>query len=252
MKRAFGLLLCALLASPLHAAPLPQPEQDYAADFILTVSHDAGRAPMKIPGRIYFSAGKERRESRMMGRTSVSIRRPQENLFWVLMPERRMYLESSGADIDKQKDPSDPMLDGDFQLEKIGTEKLNGVATDKYRFSSVDKRGNQTSGYIWLTRENIPLKMEGSTSQQGRSSRFASELSNLELASQPAELFEIPAGYQKLQTPSMVGGMGNLQGNSTMLPDAPAAPDGGMGMSPEDLKKLQQQLEQFQKQMQQQ
>ncbi len=249
----FSLVMGSLLAFSAVASPLPEPTVDYAADIVLTVSQDQGQAPMTIPGRLFYSAGNERRESAMMGRKSISIRHGKEDRFYVLMPERRMYLESSGSGTKKQKDPSAAMLDGDVNLEKVGSEMVNGIPADKYQFNSLDQKNNQTTGYLWFSEDWIPLKMEGTTRQQGRTSRFASELSNLEIAQQPASLFSIPPGYTKLQTPSMIGGMGNLQGDNTMLPDGPAGNAGaGMGMSPEDLQKLQQQLEQFKKQMQQQ
>jgi hypothetical protein len=117
----------------------------------------------------------------------------------VLMPQQHLYVEQSRPQIPGQgvaffrpKDVNDAC--GEWRkvartetgkCSKIGSATLNGRDTVKY--SNVAK-GETT--YVWLdTKLHFPVKWQGPVS--------ASELRNIQEGPQPAELFEIPAGYTK-------------------------------------------------------
>jgi hypothetical protein len=117
----------------------------------------------------------------------------------VLMPQQHLYVEQSRPQIPGQgvtffqpKDVNDGC--GEWRkvarsqigkCRKIGSESVNGRDTLKYE--SVSK-GETT--YVWLdTKLHFPVKWQGPVS--------TSELRNIHEGPQPAELFEIPAGYTR-------------------------------------------------------
>jgi outer membrane lipoprotein-sorting protein len=244
-----SLILLTLFAGAVIAATLSPPQKDYSADFLIKVT-EGGGAPMTIPGKIYYSKGKERRESESMGQKSISISRPDKNVLWILMPEKSMYMEQPLGDKQAQKDPMAVVRDDNVEITRVGSERVNGVKTDKYRMTSTDSQAESMEGFLWLSKENIPIRMEGTSRQRGHTTHFVSDTTNLKIGRLSSSLFEIPSGYQRLQIPSFGGlGMGMPSGKSTMQPDAPQEGTGGMNLSPEQMKQFQMQMEQLKKQM---
>lgn len=76
---------------------------------------------------------------------------------------------------------------------KIGNETVNGRNTVKYE--GTNAKGE--TGYVWLDPKlRFPVKWQGKDGSGG-------ELRNIQEGSQPASLFEIPAGYKKFEMPNM-------------------------------------------------
>lgn len=246
-KVMLPLSLVLLLVIPGNAATFKQPQKDYSADFTMQVPQGQSGETMTIPGKVYYSKGKERRETEMMGRKSISIRRDDKKLFWILMPQQRMYMQHS-LDEQQQNDPTAAIHDGDIELKKLGREKVNGVMTDKYKMRVKDPKAKPMEGFIWLSKENVPIRVEGTSQESGEKGHFVIDTTNLKFGHQAGSLFEIPAGYQRMQMPTFGGG-GFGPGKSTMQPDAPAPGKSGMNISPEQLKQFQLQMEQMKKQM---
>lgn len=190
-----AVLLC--FASLATAAPLPPPSVDYSADReIVTAQGD-------LVGRVYHAGGKERAEMEMGGMKMITIIRPDRQLIWTLMPMQKMYQE---LDFDDEP-PMGPQLSAappqDMTISKVGSEKVEGHDTTKYQLTLADE---SASGFIWLTRDNIPVKMDMLSEDGGQKIRMQMTLKNLKIGKQDPALFELPAGYQKL--PSMGGLMG--------------------------------------------
>jgi hypothetical protein len=79
---------------------------------------------------------------------------------------------------------------------KAGTETVNGRSCVKYEGTNA----NGETGTVWLDPKlRFPVKWQGKNSETW-------ELRNIEEGSQPASLFEIPAGYTKFD----MGGMGGM------------------------------------------
>ena len=238
--------LVILLVIPGHAATFKQPEKDYSANFLMKVTQGQGGETMTIPGKVYYSKGKERRETEMMGHKSISIRRDDKKLFWILMPGQRMYMQHS-LDEQQKDDPTAAIYDGDIKMTKLGREKVNGVMTDKYKMTMTDPQEKPMEGFIWLSKENVPIRVKGTSQEGGEKNHFVVDTTNLKFGRQPGSLFEVPAGYQRMQMPSFGGG-GFGPEKSTMQPDAPSPGKSGMEISPEQLEQFQLQMEQMKKQ----
>jgi len=77
---------------------------------------------------------------------------------------------------------------------KVGSETINGRSAVKYE--GTNAKGE--TGAVWLDPKlRFPLKWEGKNGNSG-------ELRNIQEGSQPASLFEIPAGYTKFDMGNMM------------------------------------------------
>jgi len=197
-----GVWALLLAGTPVLAAELPRPTVDYAADVVMQITHGAGGEPMTVSGKLYASGEKERRETTVMGRTSVVITHRDQQMSWVLIPERSMYMEhrSDGQDAD----PYAAWAKAGVTLTKLGKERINGVEATKYRADVAAQDGHTDSGLLWLTQENIPVRMEAEIAEEG-SDRLRIDYMNIKVGKQDAALFEIPAGYHKMEIPQLGG-----------------------------------------------
>jgi len=235
-----------VLAAPVFSLTLQQPQKDYSADFVVQVTIGQ-EEPLTIPGKVYYSKGKERRETVMMGRKNITIRREDKTLLWTLMPENRMYMEHSLDGDSRDRDPAMMVRENDVEITQVASEKVNGVQTVKYRMRVTDPQSEPIEGFIWLSKDNIPVRIEGESTEGGERNQFVIDTKNIQLGPQSSYLFELPAGYQRMQMPAFGNSFGARKG--TMQPDAPSSSDSSMEISPEQMKQFQLQMEQLKKQM---
>lgn len=189
-----GLLV--LVSSSLVAlqAQAPQP---FAADFVM--SQKQGQT---ATGKMYFAAPKIRMEMTSRRQSIIVIVNGLTKTNYVVMPHQHMYMESRFDQpnpmmgrmprVDGSFDPRNPCPDG--TCKKVGTETLNGRVCDKWEFT--DKNGSSRTAWI-DQRLYFPIK---NVNADGTSTEF----SNIKEGPQDAFLFEVPAGYQKID----LGGMG--------------------------------------------
>ena len=125
----------------------------------------------------------------------------------VLMEQQHMYMEMPAA-MASQRDPYKFFRAGDVDnacpdwlamswnkgatCHKVGSETVNGRSTVKYE--GTNSKGD--SGTVWLdSKLRFPVKW------QEKSGGF--ELRNIQEGTQPASLFEVPAGYTKFDMGAM-------------------------------------------------
>lgn len=202
--------LILLFTSSARTAEFPYPKVGYSADVKMELGNGPDGKPMILTGKAYSSKNKERRELVGFGEKSIMIKRRDKGVSWHLMPKGKMYMESHGGR--EKQDPESMMREGNLKLTKLGPERVNGMATTKYRFEVVDQDGSRFVGHHWVTKENVPVRMEGTS--KGR--RFRIDYTNIRIGKQDPRLFEIPAGYKRIAIPEMPGRV--LQGT----------PSGGM------------------------
>jgi len=181
-----GLLLIGLVlfAGTSLAAGLPE----FSAKNIVTTKSQ------KIISKVNFSTDKWRIETQVSGRTSISIMRADKKVMWMLMPEQKMYVETKMTE--KQTLGKTEKMAGEVSRKKVGREKINGITCDKYliTYMANDKK---ESVYQWISGDKIPMKtaaIDGS---------WSSEYTDLKKGKQVSALFEIPAGYKKMDIPMM-------------------------------------------------
>ncbi len=149
---------------------------------------------------VHHSHGKERNEMQMEGMSMVTIIRPDKKLAWQLMPMQKMYMEMDFSSANKMSGKAPD----DVTIEKVGSESLDGIDTTKYKILMKDK---SAGGFIWLSPENIVLKMDFISKEGKDKNRITMTLKSLKIEPQEAALFELPAGYQPMPS------MGNMMKN---------------------------------------
>lgn len=199
-RHAAILAICFSLGSPVSAlAQAQQGAVAYSADFTLET------ADMSQTGRIYSSAGKERRESVMEGMVMINIRREDLGKLWILMPSEQMYMEISAGQENTSDMAATNPADYDVEMTEVGPDVLDGVETIKQKVIMTGADGSKMGGFWWTTAEGIPIKMDMLAIEEGDKTRLKQQLSNLELGEPDPSLFEIPDGYQPLSMPFGMG-----------------------------------------------
>ncbi|MFA5096210.1 MAG: DUF4412 domain-containing protein [Candidatus Omnitrophota bacterium] len=164
--------------------------QEFSAD-VVTTSKDGN-----FTGKLYVAKDKVRMENAQ----SIMISRLDKNIMWLCLPDQKMYMEQP---IDMSSfAASAEKMPGEINRELMGQEDIDGHMTDKYKVS-YSFQGSSGTTYVWITRDsNIPIRtMAGDGS-------WKMEYKNFQAGTQRADLFELPAGYQKLSMDtSMMGNM---------------------------------------------
>lgn len=192
LQRCFvGLVLFVWLAWA-GAAGLPAPTAEYSADRELISSHGT------FMQKVYASGVKQRSETEMEGMKMVTIVRPDKQVAWTLMPVGNMYQEISLAQAQQQTGtPGD-----DVEITKLGSETVEGFDTTKYKMTMKDGHGD---GFLWLTKDNIPVMMQMNSQEGGQRSTMTMTLKNLHIGPQNPALFELPPGYSRMPAMGMPG-----------------------------------------------
>ncbi|MBI3933884.1 MAG: DUF4412 domain-containing protein [Acidobacteria bacterium] len=158
--------------------------------------------------KIYLSGGKMRMEMAMEGHNQVMIVDPAKKVYYMIMPDEKMYMEmSTDAPLPMEPpkvetmDPANPCSSKDLTAcKKIGTETVNGYESEKWEFT---QDGQKHTAWI-STKLRMLIK---SVTADGTTMEFR----NIVEGAQPANLFVVPPGYEKMEMPS-IGGMPGMGG----------------------------------------
>jgi hypothetical protein len=187
MYTRLSILIClcaaAAFANEAIAATLPAPSVEYSADRI--IESEAGA----MHGKVYSAKDRERTEMQMQGMQTVMIIRRDKQLGWMLLPMQKMYQQ---MDFAQAQERSGAAPDDQVEITDVGSETIEGLASTKYRMLMKD---GGAGGFIWITTEGIPVKMD-MLSKSGRDkSRITVTLKNIQIGAQDPRLFELPDGY---------------------------------------------------------
>jgi hypothetical protein len=195
------LLLCVTtVAGSVPNASSELPAIDYSADRI--IEGPGGT----LGGKFYSSLDKERIETNTNGTLSIVILRRDMQGGYLLMPEQKKYqgirLRSA------QKMSYTPSLD-QMDLIPVGVDVIDGDPTTKWRAALKD---GSAEGFVWLTRDRIPVKMELASGSGPSAQRVTIVLKNIVRGAQSPALFELPGGYGSIPSPGAMG----MSGGSTI------------------------------------
>jgi hypothetical protein len=130
----------------------------------------------------------------------VSIVRQDRGVAWMLFPEQRMYREVAIDEADLTG--LSRQIKDDQVIEELGSETVAGYSCRKVKVRTkvtVMGRTIESTSTVWMTPKlGLPLRSE-------HSSGTVSELRDITEGRQPADLFEVPAGFSK--TESMFPGL---------------------------------------------
>jgi outer membrane lipoprotein-sorting protein len=161
---------------------------------------------MTVTGKLYFGGPKTRMEMTTQGHQSIMITDAQRKVTYMLMVDRHMYMEMSTEAKGPRKnpdwrtyDPANPCANmADTTCERLGPGVADGRLCDKWKFSN---NKNGTSHTTWIDlKTGIPIRTETSEGT-------VMELTNIKEGAQSASLFEIPAGYTKMDMGAMMQGV---------------------------------------------
>lgn len=148
------------------------------------------------------SAGHETRAKFYVGNNKVRMEMPQgimisrmdKGVSWMLMPEQNMYMEHP---LDrKMAIQGSEKFPGEMSRVSQGKEEVSGRPAEKFLVRYDDGQGAEDM-LQWLGEDGIPVKM---ASVDGS---WSVEYQYIQPGPQPDSLFEIPAGYQKMEVPNM-------------------------------------------------
>lgn len=146
------------------------------------------------------------------GQQMIAITRHDKKVVWNLMPEDKMYIEMSMGQSAAKKEEKTDLSTYKIEQTPMGQETLNGIVMNKGKMIMTGKDGSKMGGFMWTTKEGIIAKMDALSVEKGKKDRFKLEKSNLKIGKQPADLFEIPKGYEKMD----MGAMGAMEGMGDM------------------------------------
>ncbi len=196
--RTSWLLIVVVLAAAVAFAQMPSP---FSADMKMSNARQTN-----MTGKMYFSGQKVRMDMNAAGHSSAVISDLPSRTVYMIMPQQRMYMEMKADQMPggkqqwKPYDAANPCAnEAGVTCKKLGTEMVNGRMCDKWLFTG-GAGGERT---VWIDqRSHIPIKTvmpDGSF-----------ELTNVKEGPQPASLFEVPAGFTKMDMGGMMQGMPNV------------------------------------------
>ena len=197
--RCAALSLCFLVF--LFTASFLLAQADFSADIV-----DLQR-PGTPSAKVYFTKDKMRAEPQSTsarGAGAIIVNFATQTSI-VLMAQQHMYMEMP-AQSQSQRLGYSFFQAGDVEnacgawqisahnqgstCHKVGDESVNGRTAVKYETTSA----HGDTGYFWLAPKlRFPVKWQGKNS--------GGELRNIQEGPQPASLFEVPAGFTKMQMP---------------------------------------------------
>lgn len=175
------------LASTAQADPRQNPTADYMADAIAKTEGQPDST-----SKIWYTKDKIRVDVSHQGQTMAVIMDRTAKKMWVLVPKQKLYQEEPMP----EGEAHNPISSGTWEVAKAGDEKVAGVDTTKWTVNGKGTDGRVFKGSIWTTKENIQVKMEGESEDEGKKVKVNSELKNLKIGAVDAKIFELPKDYK--------------------------------------------------------
>jgi len=216
--------------SALGLTAFAPPAQADMANFNMDIAYSATRiiegGEQRMEQR-YFqkNATINRMEMHLHGQHSTIIMNGDRGVMLILMPAQRMYMESSTDSLPFEAGNVELPDPETWEMERVGRESVNGVPATKYRVATDGGEVTRMRGFLWVSDDGIPVRTDMVTGGD----RILMELRDLVVGPQPAELFEPPAGYQRMALGEGMGGAMSLPGLGALGADAPVTPGGAEG-----------------------
>ena len=121
----------------------------------------------------------------------ISIQQGDKLAGYTLYPGSRKYT------VRKQGDSSFQGEKPHIDREKVGSEVIDGHATDKYRVTMIYKNGSTEEGFIWNARDLKDMTIRSEI--ENKDSRVTTEIKKISLKTPQASLFEVPSDYTEAQ-----------------------------------------------------
>ena len=126
----------------------------------------------------------------------ITIMRMDRGLMWTILSDHNAYYESAMTpELKANMQISLTAATDRSKMKLIGTETVNGQATDKYELQPMPGH-EDCKPYVFLSKDlGLPVKAETHCSDE---TETVTDYTNTQAGPQPDELFEVPAGYKKM------------------------------------------------------
>jgi len=201
------MLSMATLLFVVQATAQMMGPQPFSADATYSGTGHGPRGATEMEGKMYFGHNHMRMEMQAGPRGgSIMIVDFKTKVTDMLMPDQQMYFEHRADDTNMRRpgmatlkpyaDPSNPCANEEgWTCKNLGTEEVNGRICDHWQITTKD--GKVTNA--WVDKKiHFPIK---SVTPDG-----TWELSNIKEGEPDASLFQVPAGYRKMDMGSMMQG----------------------------------------------
>lgn len=171
-----------------------------AAEFSADMIHKSDG--MTTKGKIYVKGKKMRMEKVTSEGKAITIMHMDTGDVWIIHPAQKMYMDMKGMGFDASALQSDEEISKIAEKKHLGTEKVSGYKCEKYFYIYHDKSLGTTTQ--WVSRKlDYPIK----ALYRGPTGEIITEYKNIKEGRIEDSLFQIPAGYRKMQIPGMGRGM---------------------------------------------
>lgn len=167
-----------------------------------------------------------------MGNMTVGIiLREDLKKSYTLMPSMGFYREGS---LDAGLTQASNGLEFS-QIEKVGSEEINGHRADKYKARFTDNQG-KGAGFIWVTDTGVPIKMDIIYSnKEVKGQRMSMEFTELNLRKQDPKYFEVPSNLKPMGFGAGMSSIGQMMGMGGDAPATESAASGSAASARSDL-----------------
>lgn len=161
------------------------------------VSYSATRV-MRVDGtefitKVNHAPHMERITGVVGGLELTLILRSDRNVVWQLIPFMSMYGE---ADISEMDTPDNIQI---LSREEVGNERINDEVVIKYRAEFLTRGGTRHAGFYWENPAGVHVRSEFPfIGRDGTEKKVELELRDVLVGAQPTTLFEVPAGFTKI------------------------------------------------------
>jgi hypothetical protein len=165
---------------------------------------DTTSAQGSFTSKVFFKDGKMRVE-RTQPRGSINIRRPDKKVVWIVRVERKTYMEIP-LNMSKE-DIQSKLRDPNIRIHKefIANEVVDKHPAKKYHLTITTDGKKEKSGFIWEATDlgNFAVKY------QSEDRKTTIVWKNIKSGGMADSLFELPAGYKKIDMPAVPGMSGD-------------------------------------------
>ena len=163
---------------------------EYSYDFKTTV------AGQTITGKSYMKRDKMRQEV-TAPMPMVMLADFSKKTAYMLMPDAKIATKMDLSGVESTERPGERVSGLPSDAKFVGTETIGGKPAAVFEFTS---EGNPAKIWIW-TERGVPLKFEMTSAGQ----KAVMEFSNYQFGPLADSLFEVPAGWQIVEMPTMPG-----------------------------------------------
>jgi hypothetical protein len=196
LSRRKVLLASAALLGPSWAAfaatsrNLLQLRVEYTATSLI----GTGTEERTMPGRLWRTRWALRHEGKQHARSLTVIARLDRGLFWLVMVDPRLAIETELSALDLPLD----VLNGGGDMRQIreGREQANGLDTTRIRVERNAASGSNFTGHVWATDQGVIARLAGEGESRGRRGRTLMNFGDVQIGPIDPVLFEAPRGVQ--------------------------------------------------------